>query len=75
MRKTPCVKIKPVQSRVFHLLQMDKVELKSCTVIAQRASAGAGQTTTPSAVTSNQILLTGLKRIRADTVRENDAIV
>jgi hypothetical protein len=29
MRKTPCVKIKPVQSRVFHLLQMDKVELRA----------------------------------------------
>jgi LssY C-terminus len=27
MRKTPCVKIKPVQSRIFHLLQLDKVEL------------------------------------------------
>jgi len=26
MRKIPCVKIKLVQSRVFHLLQMDKVE-------------------------------------------------
>ena len=26
MRKTPCVKIKRVQSRVFHLLQLDKVE-------------------------------------------------
>jgi hypothetical protein len=29
MQKTPCVKIRPVQSRVFHLLQLDKVELKS----------------------------------------------
>jgi hypothetical protein len=27
MRKTPYVKIKPVQSRIFHLLQLDKVEL------------------------------------------------
>src|SRR5215472_14275875 len=30
MRKTPCVKIKPVQSRIFHLLQLDKVELRNC---------------------------------------------
>jgi len=28
MRKTPCIKIKPVQSRIFHLLQLDKVELR-----------------------------------------------
>jgi len=30
MRKTSCVKIKPVQSGVFHLLQLDKVELRDC---------------------------------------------
>jgi hypothetical protein len=29
MRKTPCVKIKPVQSRIFHLLQLDKVEVRT----------------------------------------------
>jgi tetratricopeptide (TPR) repeat protein len=28
MRKPPCRKIKPVQSRIFHLLQLDKVELR-----------------------------------------------
>jgi hypothetical protein len=28
MRKTSCVKIRPVHSRVFHLLQLDKVELR-----------------------------------------------
>jgi glycine amidinotransferase len=28
MRKPSCAKIKPVQSRVLHLLQLDKVELR-----------------------------------------------
>src|SRR5215831_2288814 len=32
MRKTPCVKIKPVQSRIFHLLQLNKVELSPTVV-------------------------------------------
>jgi hypothetical protein len=38
MRKTPCVKIKPVQSRIFHLLQLDKVEISDYNDSAARLS-------------------------------------